>query len=99
LDIESVNQHFLTVAQKTIDDVPLSVTSPLSHISVSDVPDIRLGEIDEGEVYRHICDLNIHQAVGVDNISKFIKASSSSMAVLHTKLIHKSIRSHTFPDV
>jgi len=64
LDIESINQHFLTVAQKTINDVPLSVTSPLSYISVSDVPDIQLNEIDEGEVYRHICDLNIHKAVG-----------------------------------
>ena len=77
--------------------------SPLhSHICISvlDVPDIQLDEIDEGEVYRHICDLNIHKAVGVDNIStKFIKASSSGMAVLLTKLIHKSIRFHTFPDV
>ena len=31
VDIESINQHFLTIAQKPIDDVPLSVTSTLSH--------------------------------------------------------------------
>ena len=58
-----------------------------------------LAEVDVGEVYRHICDLNIHKALGVDNIStKFIKASPGGMAVLLTRLINKSITSHTFPD-
>jgi len=32
--------------------VPLSVTSPLSYVSVSDVADMQLDEIDVGEVYR-----------------------------------------------
>ena len=58
-----------------------------------------LAEVDVSEVYRHICDLNIHKAVGVDNIStKFIKASPGGMAVLLTRLINKSITLHAFPD-
>jgi len=64
-----------------------------------DVQDMILAEVDVGEIYRHICCLNNHKAVGVDNIStKFIKASPGGMAVLLTKLINKSIMSHTFPD-
>ena len=58
-----------------------------------------LAEVDVGEEYRHICDLNIHKAMGVDKIStKFIKASPNGMAMLLTKLINKSITSFTFPD-
>ena len=99
VDVESINQHFLTIAHKTTGDLPFLSTSPLSYISVSDVPAMMLAEVDVGEVYRHICDLNIHKAVGVDNIStKFIKASPGGMAVLLTRLINKSITSHTFPD-
>ena len=59
-----------------------------------------LAEVDVSEVYQHICGLNIHKAVGVDNIStKFIKASPGGMSVLLTRLINKSITSHTFPDI
>ena len=59
-----------------------------------------LAEVDVSEVYRHICDLNIHKAVGVDNIStKFIKASPGGMSVLLTRLINKSITLHAFSDV
>ena len=53
-----------------------------------------MAEVDVGEVYRHICGLNIHKAMGVDNIStKFIKAPPNSMAVrfllnLSTKVLH-----------
>ena len=37
------------------------------------MPAMILAEVDVSEVYRHICDLNIHKAVGVDEIStKFI---------------------------
>ena len=60
---------------------------------------MRMTEVDIGEIHRHICDLDIHKAVGVDNIStRFIKALPGCMAVLLTKLINKSIRSCTFPD-
>ena len=49
---------------------------------------------------KYICDLNIHKAVEVDEIStKFIKASTFNMAVLLTKLIDKSIASQKFPDI
>ena len=59
-----------------------------------------LAEVDVSEVYRHICDLNIYKAVGVDRIStKFIKASPGGMAVLLTRLINKRITLHAFPDV
>ena len=99
VDVESINQHFLTIAHKTTDDLQFLTTSPLSYISVSDVLAMILAEVDVSEVYRHICDLNIHKAVGDDNIStKFIKASPGGMAVLLTRLINKSITLHAFPD-
>ena len=100
VDVESINQHFLSIAHKTTGDLQFSSTSPLSYISVLDVPVMALAEVDISEVYRHICGLNIHKAVGVDNIStKFIKASPGGVSVLLTRLINKSIMSHTFPDI
>ena len=69
VDVESINQHFLTIAHKTTSDLQFLTTSPLSYISVSDVPAMILAEVDVSEVYRHICDLNIYKAVGVDRIS------------------------------
>jgi len=74
-------------------------TSLLSYISVSDVPAMILAEVDVSEVYSHIYDLNIHKAVGVDDIStKFIKASPGGIALLLTRFINKSITLHAFPD-
>lgn len=100
MDAEAINQHFLTIAHKTVGELQSSITSPLSYISVSDVPDIIMKEVDVCEVHEYICDLNIHKAVGVDRIStKFIKASTFNMAILLTKLINKSITSKTFPDI
>ena len=97
MDVECVNQHFLTIAHKTIGDLPYSSTCPLSYISSLNVPDMMLAEMEVDEVYRHICGLNIHKTMGVDNIStKFIKASPNGMAVLLTKLINKSVTLHTF---
>ena len=93
VDNECFNQHFLTIAHKTIGNLPFYVSS-------LNVPDMIMAEVDVGEVYRHIYCLNIHKAMGVDNISiRFIKASQNSMAMLLTKLINKSIASHTFPDI
>ena len=51
VDVESINQHFLTIAHKTTGDLPFLSTSPLSYISVSDVPAMMLAEVDVGEVY------------------------------------------------
>ena len=100
MDAEAINQHFLTVAHKTVGELQSSITSPLSYISVSDVPDIIMKEVDVCEVHEYICDLNIHKAVGVDRIStKFIKASTFNMAILLTIHINKSITSKTFPDI
>ena len=97
VDVESINQHFLSIAHKTTGDLQFSSTS---YISVLDVPVMALAEVDVSEVYRHICGLGIHKAVGVDNIStKFIKASPGGVSVLLTRLINKSITSHTFPDI
>jgi len=74
VDVESVNQHFLAIAHKTINDLPLSSTSALSYIPDLDVPDIRMAKVDISEVHRYICDLNINKAVGMDNISFLLKA-------------------------
>jgi len=66
IDVESVNQHFLTIVHKTVGELQLSTTSPLSYISVSGVP-----------VHECICDLSIQKAVGVDRISiEFITTKS-----------------------
>ena len=99
VDGDSMNQHFLTIAHKTIGDLQLSSTCPMSYLSSLEVPHMTMVIVDVGEVYRHICDLNIHKAVGVDKIpTRFIKASPSGMAVL-LSLINKSITLHTFPDI
>ena len=100
IDVESINQHFLTIAHKTVGEMQLSTTSPLSYIAVSDVPDMVMKEVDVWEVHRRICDLSIHKSAGIDKIpTKFIKASTFNMAMLLTKLINKSIISQTFPDI
>ena len=100
MDAEVINHHFLTIAYKTVGELPSSTTSPLSYILVLDVPDIALKEIDVREVHEYVCDPNVHKAVGVDRIStKFIKASPFNMAILLTKLINKGITSNTFRDI
>ena len=65
MDAEVINHHFLTVGHKTVGELPSSTTSPLSYISVLDVPDIALKEVDVREVHEYVCDLNVHKAVGV----------------------------------
>ena len=100
MEVESINQHFLTIAHKTTDDLPFLSTSPLSYISVSDILTMMLAEVGVSEVYRYLCDLNFHKAMGVDNIpTRFINASPGGMAVLLTRLINKSITSHVFPAI
>ena len=85
-----MNQHFLTIAHKTIGDLQLSSTCPLSYISSLEVPNMTVATVDVSKVYRHICDLNVHKAVKVDRIpTRLIKASPNSMAVLLTNLINK----------
>ena len=100
MEVGSINQHFLTIAHKTTDDLPFLSTSPLSYISVSDISTMMLAEVGVSEVYRYLCDFNFHKAMGVDNIpTRFIKASPGGMAVLLTRLINKSITLHVFPAI
>ena len=65
MDAKVINHHFLTIAHKTVGELPSSTTSPVSYISVLDVPDIALREVDVREVHEYVCDLNVHKAVGV----------------------------------
>ena len=97
---EDINEHFLSVAQKTVSVLPSSHTSPTSYITINtDVSPLKLSEVDVQEVVECISHLDSHKAVGVDGIpAKFVKASPLCLAVLLTKLINKSISSAVFPD-
>ena len=91
--VEDINEHFLSVAQKTVSALPSSHTSPTSYIAINtDVSPLKLSEVDVQEVVECISHLDSHKAVGFDGIpAKFVKASPLCMAVLLTKLINKSI--------
>jgi len=96
---DDINQHFLSVAQKTIGDLPSSRTSVTSYINniSDDVSPLKLSEVTVQDIAEYISHLDSHKTVGVDGIpAKFIKASPLSMAVLVTKLINKSILSATY---
>ena len=97
---DTINQHFLTVAGKTVSDLPSSSISPLSYIDCADVPDFSLSEVHVDDVFQHIQALDIHKAVGIDEIpTRFVKAAPYGMAVILTKLINMSILTCTFPDL
>ena len=97
---EDINQHFLSVAQKTVSDLPFSDISVTSYINRNtDVSPLKLSEVDVQEVVECISRLDGHKAVGVDGIpTKFVKASPVCMVMLLAKLINRSITSATFPD-
>jgi len=85
---DAINQHFLTIAQKTIADLPSSSVSLLSYIDRVDVPDLSLFEVQFDDVVQYIqvlAGLDVHKAVGIGAISKrCIKASPYGMAVVLT---------------
>jgi len=62
---DTINQHFLTVAEKTVADLPSSSVSLLSYIDCADVPDFFLSEVRMDDVLQHIQALDIHKAVGI----------------------------------
>ena len=97
---DTINQHFLTVAGKTVADLPSSSISSLSYIDCVDVPDFSLSEVHVDDVFQHIQALDIHKAVGIDEIpTRFVKAAPYGMAVILTTLIKMSILMCTFPDL
>jgi len=56
-------------------------------------------EVHMGDVLQHIKVLDIHKAVGIDQIpTRFVKAVPYGRAVILTKLIDMSISTCTFPD-
>ena len=90
LDIscDTINQHFLTVAEKTVADLPSSSVSPLSYICYADVPDLVFSEVHMDDVLQCIQALDIHKAVGIDEIpTRFVKAAPCGMATILTRLI------------
>jgi len=93
------NQHFLSVAQKTVSDLPFIDTCPLSYITSTVVLVMHLTEVDIQDISELILKLESHKAMGVDAIpTRFIEASPASMATLFVWLINKNISSSTFPD-
>ena len=97
---EDVNCHFLSIATKTVSDLPSVDTSSLQYTDTSyDVPSLSLSEVSVQDVIDYISQLDSNKAVGIDDIStKFIRVSPQCMAVLITKLINKSILSSSFPN-
>ena len=74
MSCDTINQHFLTVAEKTVADLPSSSVSPLSYINYADIPDLFLSEVHMGDVLQYIQTLDIHNAVEIDGIpTRFVK--------------------------
>jgi len=72
---DDINQYFLSVAQKTVGDLPSSHISVISYINniSDDVSPLRLSEVTVQDVVEY---MDSHKAVGVDGTpAKFIKAS------------------------
>jgi len=93
---DTINQHFLTIAEKTAANLPSSCISPLSHIKCTDMhADLVLSEVHVDDVLQHIQALDIHEAVVTDEIpTRLVKAAPYGMAV-----ILMSISTCTFPDL
>ena len=52
---EDVNRHFLSIATKTVSDLPSDDTSPLQYINTSyDVPSLSLSEVSVQDVIDYI---------------------------------------------
>ena len=99
LTCEDFNRHFLSVAQKTVGDLPFTDMCPLSYVTSKDVPAMHFTEVGIQHVSEFILKLDSHKAMGVDAIpTRFIKASPVSMASLLMRLINKSISCSVFPD-
>jgi len=82
---EDVNRHFLSIAAKTVSDLP-SINTSLQYINTSnDVPTLSLSEVSIQDVLDNISQLDTNKAVGIDGIST--RVSPQCMAVLITKLI------------
>jgi len=97
---DAINQHFLTVAEKTVADLPSSSVFPLSYIDCADVPDLFLSKVHIDDVLQYIQALDIHKAVGVDEIpTRFVKAAPYGMTVILTRLLNMSIQTCTFPGL
>ena len=92
LTCEDFNRHFLSVAQKTVSDLPFTDICPLSYITTKDVPAMHLTEVGVPDISELILKLDSHKAMGVDAIStRFIKASPVSMATLLVQLINYAL--------
>ena len=54
---DAINQHFLTIAQKTVTNLPSSSVSPLSYI---DCVDCAFSEVQFDDVVQYIQVLDVH---------------------------------------
>ena len=99
LTCEDFNCHFLSVAQKTVGDLPFTDICPLSYVTSKDVPAMHFTEVGIQHVSELILKLDSHKAMVINAIpTRFIKASPVSMATLLMQLINKSILCSIFPD-
>ena len=67
---EDINCHFLSIATKTVSDLPSVDTSPLEYVNTcNDVPSMSILEVNTQDVVNYISQLDTNKAVGIDGIS------------------------------
>ena len=87
---DDLNCHFLSIADKLAEALPLTSVSPVSFCSLASSV-FHLSEVSESTI---IYGLESKKATGVDDILvRFIKAEPSSIGSLVTRLVNSSIKS------
>jgi len=96
---DDLNCHFLSVADKLAEALPLPSFSPMTFCSVASST-FHLCETSDSTVVSIINELESKKAAGFDGIIiKFIKAKPFSLGSLITRLVNFSIKSGSFPDL
>ena len=99
-DADDLNVHFLSIPDKTVQNLPISPVSPLSYISETDVPCLDLTAVTEDVVISMICKLDSKKDCGCDRLPiRFIKTCPEAMGKLLTVLVNKSISIGKFPEL
>ena len=95
---DDLNCHFLSIADKFAEALPLASAYPISFCSLTSSV-FHLSEVSESSVISITNGLESKIATGVDGIPvRFIKAEPS-FGSLVTRLVNCSIKSGFFPDL
>ena len=96
---DDLNCHFLSIADKLAEVLPLTSVSPVSFCSLA-LSVFHLSKVSEPKVISIINGLESKKATGFDGIPvRFIKAEPSSIGSLFTRLVNFSMKSVIFSDL